>query len=283
MLGYTAAVLAGGLTAGGLTVGQGLRGLVGVAALWFVVPLVAGAARPFRRVRAAGQVYAWDRLADAVIASLLCAWAVQGLVGSLDDLVGRSQPLTQHADAFALLTLGLVAGRFGLEELAARAYPRRLDTVHHQETPTEPSLLVQLRGVLVRSGFLAFFAWAFLGSCWQLWVGVAIFALPYALALVHARIPDAKPLALTIPRGVVETLVLVVVGTALAYWIDGTSEQDTVDALRNGFVILAVPASAIGVLGVIGGEPPAQPWTWPRQLAGAAVVVATVLVVLLWL
>jgi hypothetical protein len=247
------------------------------------VPLVAGAARPFRRVRVPGQVYPWDRAADAVIAALLCAWSVQGLVGSLDDLVGRPQPLTSHADAMALLTLGLVAGRFGLEELVARGYPRRLSTVHLPTPPTEPPLWVQLRGVLVRSGMLAFFAWAFLGSCWQLWAGVAVFTLPYALALVHARIPDARPVALTVPRGVVETLVLVVVGTALAYAIDAGAGSDPVEALRNGFVVLAVPASAIGVLGVLGGEPPAQRWTWPRQLAGAAVVAVTLVVVLVWL
>jgi hypothetical protein len=284
VLGFTAAVLlAGGLTVDGLTTGQGLRGLVGVAALWFVVPLVAGAARPFRRIRAAGHVYPWDRLGDAVIAALLSAWAVQGLVGSLDDLVGRPQPLTPHADAVALTTLALVAARFGLEEVAARGYPQRLGVVHRGLPPTEPSFLVQLRGVLVRSGFLAFFAWAFLGSCWQLWAGVAVFTLPYALALVHQRIPDARPVALTVPRGVVETLVLVLVGTALAYWIDAGAGDDPTRALRTGFVVLAVPAAVIGVLGVLGGEPPAQRWTWPRQLAGAAVVALSVAVVLVWL
>ena len=126
-------------------------------------------------------------------------------------------------------------------------------------------------------------AWAFLGSCWQLWVGVAVFALPYLLSLVHELVPDLRPLQVTLPRGVVETLVLVVVGGVLAYWIDGSAGGNTTQALRNGFVILAVPASAIGVLEVLGGEPPPQRWTWARQLAGAAVVVATVLVVLVWL
>lgn len=284
VVGFTVvAVASGAVTAGDLTLGQGLRGLVGVAALWFVVPLIAGAARPFRRRRTAGQVYAWDRAADATIAALLCGWPVQGLVASLDGLVGRGQPLTEHANDLALLTVALVAGRFGLEELAARAYPRRLATVHHDAEPTDPSLLVQLRGVVVRAGFLAFFAWAFLGSCWQLWAGVAVFALPYALALVHEHVPDARPIALTVPRGVVETLVLVVAGTALAYWIDGSASESSMTALRNGFVILAVPASVLGVLGVVGGEPPAQTWTWPRQLAGAAVVAVTLLVVLVWL
>jgi hypothetical protein len=284
VIGFTAAVLlTGHLATGDLTVGEGLRGLVGVAALWFLVPLIAGAARPFRRIRAAGHVYAWDRAADTLIAALLSGWAVQGLVGSLDDLVGHTQPLTEHADAMGLLTVGLVGARFGLEELAARGYPQRLSVVHAAHVPVEPTFLVQLRGVVVRSAFLAFFAWAFIGSCWQLWVGVAVFALPYVLALVHQRIPDARPLAITVPRGVVETLVLVVVGTALAYWINADAGSDPTSALRNGFVILAVPASAIGVLGVLGGEPPAQKWTWPRQLLGAAVVAVTLVVVLVWL
>ena len=188
----------------------------------------------------------------------------------------------------ALVTLALVVGRFGLEELAAGAYPRRLSVVQARTAPPEPSFLVQLRGVVVRSAFLAFFAWAFIGSCWQLWVGVAIFSLPYVLALVHQQIPDARPLAFTVPRGVVETLVLVVVGGALAFWVnagvgDDAGRSEALQGLRNGFVVLAVPASAIGVLGVLGGEPPEQRWTWPRQLLGAAVVAVTLLVVLVWL
>lgn len=278
-----AVLVSGGLSAGDLTLAQGLRGLLGLAALWALVPLIAGAARPFRRLTADGQVYGWDRIADTVIAALITGWAVQGIVGSLGDLVGRPQSITQHADALALTTIGLVMVRFAIEEVIAHGYPARLQAVHDHAEPAAPTTVTQVRGIVLRTTLMVLFAWAFIGHSWHLWVGVGLFLLPQVVDLLADRIPDVAPLRFVVPRGVVEVMVMVVIGSAIAYTIDAWEGRRELDALRIGFVALAVPGAVMSVLAAVGGEPPAQRWTWSRQLAGAAVVAFTVILVLVLL
>ncbi len=278
---FTVVTLArGGLTAEGLDLDEGIRGLMGLAALWFVAPLVAAAARPLRRVAEPEHVYSWDRFGDTVIAALISGWAVQGIVGGLGDLTGRELAITSHADGLALLTIAAVVGRFLLEEAAAGLYPRRLRAVQEVDELPAPTTFQQVRGLLFRAGLLAFFAGAFLGSCWQLWVGVAIFSIPQVMQLLEGRIPDIKALASAVPRGVVQILVLVGVGAAIAYFVDAHGSKDELTAIRQGFVLLTIPAAALEILSVFGGETPKVKWTWPKQLAGAAVVAVTAALVL---
>lgn len=273
---FTVIMLArGGLTAEGLSLAEGVRGLMGLAALWFVAPLVAAAARPLRRVAEPEHIYPWDRLGDTIIAALISGWAVQGIVGALGDLTGRDLAITSHADGFALLTIGAVIGRFLLEEATALLYPRRLQAVQKVDELPAPTYLQQVRALIFRAALLAFFAGAFLGSCWQLWLGVAIFSIPQMLQLLGDRIPDIKPLASAVPRGVVQILVLVTLGTAIAYLVDSRGSDDQLTAIRQGFVLLAIPGAALEMLSVVGGETPKIRWTWPKQLAGAAVVAVT--------
>lgn len=273
---FTAITLArGGLTAEGLSLAEGVRGLMGLAALWFVAPLVAAAARPLRRVAEPEHVYPWDRFGDTVIAALISGWAVQGIVGSLGDLTGRDLAVTSHADALALLTIGAVVGRFLLEEAAGVLYPRRLRAVQEADELPPPTRLQQIRALVFRAALLAFFAGAFLGSCWQLWLGVAIFSIPQVLQLLEDRLPDVRSLASAVPRGVVQILVLVAVGAAIAYAVDSRGSDDELSAIRQGFVFLAIPGAALEIFSVVGGETPKPRWTWPRQLAGAAVVAVT--------
>lgn len=265
----------GGLTAEGLSFAEGLRGLMGLAALWFVAPLVAAAARPLRRTAEPDHVYSWDRFGDTVIAALISGWAVQGIVGALGDLTGRELAITSHADGLALLTIGAVVGRFLLEESVATLYPRRLHAVQESDVLPEPTKLQQVRGLVFRAALMAFFAGAFLGNCWQLWVGVAIFSIPQVLQLLGTRIPDIHKLASAVPRGVVQILVLVAVGTAIAYLVDSRGSDDQLTAIRQGFVLLAIPGATLELLSVFGGETPKVRWTWPKQLAGAGVVAVT--------
>jgi hypothetical protein len=265
----------GGLTAEGLDLDEGVRGLMGLAALWFVAPLVAAAARPLRRVAEPEHVYSWDRFGDTVIAALVSGWAVQGIVGALGDLTGRELAITSHADGLALLTIAAVVGRFLLEETVATLYPRRLHAVQDSDVLPDPTKLQQVRGLVFRAALLAFFAGAFLGNCWQLWAGVAIFSVPQVMQLLGTRIPDVRKLASAVPRGVVQILVLVAVGTAIAYLVDSRGSDDQLTAIRQGFVLLAIPGAALEILSVFGGETPKIRWTWPKQLGGAGVVAVT--------
>jgi hypothetical protein len=282
---FATVVLArGGLAAQGLEPADGLRGLLVLAALWFVIPLVGSAARPFRRSATPGHDYRWDRLGDVAIAALLGGWAVHTLVGALGDLTGgRDTTIGAHAGLLALVAMSAVAARFVLEELVARGYPRRLESVALAGEVPDVSWGHDVRGILVRVGLMALLAAGFLGLCWQLWAGLALFALPQVIALVAHRLPRSPALEAIVPRGIVEVLVLLVAGLALAAWVDNRVGGDVLDAARLGFVVLALPAALLGLLAEIGGDADEDRWTWPRQLAGAAVLVASAALVVVTL
>ncbi|MDX6718948.1 MAG: hypothetical protein QOJ63_1202, partial [Solirubrobacteraceae bacterium] len=63
----------GVLVLGGVDSLAHLRLMLGLSALWFVVPVLAGAARPLRRPPTRSLEQSWDRAADFVIASLIGA------------------------------------------------------------------------------------------------------------------------------------------------------------------------------------------------------------------
>ncbi|MEO6605534.1 MAG: hypothetical protein ABIN55_07965, partial [Aeromicrobium sp.] len=73
---------------------------------------------------------------------------------------------------------------------------------------------------------------------------------------------------------------LVAVGTAIAYLVDSRGSDDELTAIRLGFVLLSIPGAALEILSVFGGDAPKARWTWPKQLAGAAVVAVTAALVL---
>lgn len=80
---------------------------------------------------------------------------------------------------------------------------------------------------------------------------------------------------MSVPRGVVQTLVLVLLDTAIAYLVDSRGSDDQLSAIRLGFVLLAIPGAVLEILSVFGGDAPKPRWTWPKQLAVAAVVAVT--------
>ncbi len=139
----------GVLLLGGVDSNADVRTLVGLSALWFAVPILAGAARPLRRLPAAGLGPTFDRGADFVIASLIGAWVVYEIVGALPGLAGLDLPIADHATAAAIAVLVALVARMGIEELAAHLYPKRLAVAEADELP-EPGRLQQLGAVALR-------------------------------------------------------------------------------------------------------------------------------------
>jgi hypothetical protein len=160
-------------------------------------------------------------------------------------------------------------------------YPTRLRAVQHTDPLREPTRLHQLRGIVVRGLLVALFASAAIGSCWQLWAGVALYVVPQLLTLVEDHLPNLTELHRRLPRGIVEFFLLLVVGLILARLISDAYDDDRTKALRDGFLLLATPSFVLTMLGILGRTSPAPPWSWPRQLAGAVIVGATVLVAFL--
>lgn len=259
---------------GDLGFAPGLRSFMGIAALWFAIPLLASVARPLRRTPEPTARYSWDRLADSVVAALIAGWAVQGAVGGLPGLSGRDLPITEHADLLALFTIAAILARVLVEEIAARFFPERLKVVEPGMLP-EPAARRQWIAAALRTAVFVFIAYAFVGPCWQLWVGTALFALPQLMGVRADALSKSALLGRILPRGLFATLFMIIVGSLFAKLVVSIVTEPA-DMLRNGFVLLALPGFVMSLLGLFGDDPPDYQWSWPRELLGAGVVALSV-------
>ena len=266
----------GVLVLGGVDSNAHLRVMLGLSALWVVVPLVAGAARPLRREPTRSLEESWERAADFVIASLIGAWAVQSLVLALPGLAGLHLPINEHANSAALCVLAALVCRLGLETIAAHAYPGRLDVAEPTELP-EPGSLQRILASAVRTTIFVFFAYVIVGSSWQLWVGSALFLIPQVVGAFEERLPNSPRLFRALPKGLVEVVLMLFVVTAFAALLFATMDEDSGDFLANSFVLLSLPGFMLSLLGLFGRDGDERPMDWGKRIAGVGVLLAGIL------
>jgi hypothetical protein len=263
---------------GGIDSTPALRTLLGLGALWFVVPLLAGAARPLRRPPAADGRARFDRGADFVIASLISAWAVQKIVSGLPGLAGYHLPIAKHADAAAVLVLVAVCARLAAETLAIHLYPRRVAALqtNRLRSPATPQ---RLGAIAVRTAIFVLVATVVVGRSWQLWVGTALFAAPQILSIYEARLPNSPRLFRVLPRGLLKLVLMLFVGTAIGVLVTD-SLHGSKSIIENAFVLLALPGLAVTLLGMFARDGQAPPIGWSARGGGVVVLGAGLALVL---
>lgn len=270
--------IGGVLALGGIDSNAHLRLMLGLGALWFVVPVLAGAVRPLRRAPTRGLEESWDRAADFVIGSLIGAWAVQKIVLALPGLAGVELALTAYADTAAYIVLVALVVRFGLETIAAHLYPRRLGVAEPGDLP-EPRAPLLLGATALRTVIFVFFAYIVVGSSWQLWVGAALFVIPQVLAVFEERFPNSRGLYRALPKGLVELVLMLFVGTAVGALLISTMNEGAETFIANSFVLLSLPGCALSLVQLFGrdGDEPVNGWR--RRIAGTAILLLGVLLV----
>lgn len=247
-----------------------IRSFLGLAALWFAIPLIAAATRPFRRSLGEGRPYGWDRIADTVIGALIAGWAVQKTIGGLPGLSGLDLPIADHADKIALAAIAACVARVLVEELAARRYPQRLTAVEKGKLPfAGPGQ--RLWATALRTGLFVFLSIAFIGNCWQLWVGAALFCVPQILAIYERKFPNSDRLHGLLPSGLFKVLLMMVVGTLFAKLVFSMLD-DPDSIMRNAFILLTIPGLVLSLLGLFGHDGPDPKWTWPKQILGVGIL-----------
>ncbi len=263
---------------GGLSSADAARTLLGLSTLWFAAPLIAGTARPLRRPPTMTPREHWDRTTDIVIASLVGAWAVQKVLQGLPGLSGLDLPIAEQANAAAVVVLGALIVRMVLETVAAHGYPLRLSQVQ-PATLSEPSRAQRAAAYLLILGIFLFAAVAYLGPCWQLYVGGALFILPKFLQLLEDRLPNSPRIYAAVPRGLVQVVLVLFVGAVLgALALDNTDSGR--EAIRDSFVLLSLPGFALAVLELFGREGTERELRWHHQIAGIPILVFGVLLAL---
>lgn len=261
---------------GGVSTTNDVRTLVGLASLWFVAPIIAGVARPLRRDPTSSLSEHVERFSDVVIASLVGAWAVQQIVEGLSGLSGLALPITGRADTAALVVLAALMLRMVVETIAAHQYPLRLFDVQPEALPVSGTG----QHVVASTAMLALFifvAAAYVGNCWELYVGAAFFAMPIFLAIVADRFPNFPRLYAVIPRGILKTIVILVLGTVLGAFVASQLHAHNLNShhvVRESFLLLSLPGLAVSLLelfGRAGPEPPKVPWL-AEKILGAALL-----------
>jgi hypothetical protein len=273
---FVLAALLGGLghAAGGPDTVHSLLVLLVIGFLWTTIPLIGSAIRPFRRLGDGSVRHTWDRLADGVIAALLCGWVAQKLVKAMDLFAGQKTGLPAHANTVAIVVIAAVALRVALEHFAMASYPQRLQQVEGEDPP-RPFLASIVAGAFIRTAIFGFIGYAFIGFCWQLWLGVGLFLIPQLIDHLRERFRNIGLVQRLLPRGIVEIFILVVACTLAARYAMGHS-ADELSGVRLAFLLIAVPPALLGILRALSEDTDETRTTpWSREFLGAIIVVAT--------
>jgi len=263
----------GGAT-GGPDIVHSVLVILAIGFLWMAIPLIGSAIRPFRRLGDGSLRHRWDVTADGVIAALLCGWVAQKLTQAMDLFAGQKTGLPEHANLVAIVVMAAVALRVTMEHFAMSAYPQRLQQVEGEDPPS-PLLLSTILGAFIRTAIFGFIGYAFIGSCWQLWLGVGLFLIPQLIDHIREAFPNVGFVRRLLPRGVLEVFILVVACTLAArFAMSEGSDQFT--GLRLAFLLIAVPPAVLGILRALAEDADeSSTTTWPREFLGAVIVAVT--------
>jgi hypothetical protein len=267
----------GVVVSGGIESSDDVRSMLGITTLWFAVPLIASAIRPFRRPPNTTWDDRWKGISEIAVGSMLAAWTVQSVVKSLPGLSGLDQPISGRADQLALIALGALVGRYVLERLAVAGYPERL-TAATFEPQDKPGSVQQTVSLVVKTAMFAFVILPYVGNGWPLWVVAAMSFVPSFAGIWKKSFPNSGALYRVLPRGIPNTLMMMSIGTVLGSVVSERFE-DPATLLMASFVILAIPGFVLGAAGLFGRDGTEPQSSWQLRLAGlwvAAVAVAKI-------
>ncbi len=253
---------------GGIIAPSSIRILLGIAALWVLVPVLALATRSLRREDSdeLGFGPVFDRVGDVVIVAATAGLLGYATVSSWSTLSGLDLPIVSDAALFGVAAAAVMIAR----ALVSRAFANanRL-TTSRDDAPNDIQRIVSM---LVRTALFGFIAVAFVGNCWQLWVGVALFLVPLLLAVFPEWLPKSSRLRPYIPTGYLRLALLLIIGSAIAYAVlhNVTNPQNALAWLLVG---LAIPYAILGVITQLVQPGPGWQMNWIQRGVGIAVFV----------
>jgi hypothetical protein len=115
-----------------------------------------------------------------------------------------------------------------------------------------------------------------LGHTWELYVGALVFWFCSFMSNLEKYMPDAPWLKRLVPKGYVKSVVMLVVGSALAVVVTA-SVHNRAEELSVGFVIFMLPGLLLGLADASARNGPKFKVDWATRAGGAIVLVAGVL------
>jgi hypothetical protein len=218
--------------------------LAGIILLSYSPGILAGVFRPLRR-EVEDSHSRWERLADYLLASILTGWVVKQIALGLNGLSGLSLPIAEHADQLGLIAAGLVIGRFFAEDIVFKTYPSRINDLEPEYR--ERNILQRVIGLSMQVLAFTLVAAPFIGWRPELWIGLAIFALPLLLTLVASKFPKSRFIHRWLPSGLTEILLMSAVGFGLA-WVLKSYTLTPSRYVLIAFVLLSIPGFLVDIL-----------------------------------
>jgi hypothetical protein len=231
---------------------EDIRLLLGVMIVGYGPALLANAFRAFRKEPENSDVYWWDRLIDLAVLPFIGGWITATMISTLPALAGTTLAVANHVDTFAIAIAVAIMARVILEELVARWFPKRLDTLHPTDVDETDSPQKWI-SVAFRLAVFIFVTAALMGNVWQVWVGSALFILPTIIGFYADKFKNFPWLWRLLPTGVPGLAVALLVASAttsvVGMWF-GTSP----DLALWSFALLPIPMLFLALLGLFGRE-----------------------------
>jgi fibronectin type 3 domain-containing protein len=280
LAGFMAASIFGVLVVvgGGIQSTDSVRGLLGIWVFSFAVPMLASAARPFRRQDAHGIVGAWDRTADFVMIVLFGAWGAGSMFSALPGLTGFRPSYADDVSRIQVIVLVALIIRYVLENVTTSLTPARLRELSTTSLPS-PSNMQVIVSSLTRTTSYVFVAIVFIGNNWALWTGAVLYLLPKLVAMVDDKFPNIDALHRYMPRGILKLTFMMFVAR---WWgqLLADNIEDAEKMITFGFVFLGMPGFITTVMGWF-GRSSSRDWeqNWFTRISGLVLLIVGFLIV----
>jgi hypothetical protein len=234
--------------------------------------------RKIRRPAVESARDAYERVIDVFMIGFVSSLTTLSVVGGISSFAGATVPLAESASSLVFVITGLAIARIAFEELAARVFPQRLDSINPTEV-SGPGKIQPWLSLIFKYAVLVVMIGDMVGWGWWLWTGALILFIPGIMGMTLTDLPKSKLLTQLIPGG----LAALLLATLLSTWSSGLvgtffAESDMYGPLS--FLLVPLPVIIVAIIGMFadGGEK----WyvkrnlTWVWVIGGIGVFGATV-------
>ena len=222
--------------------------------------ILATSIRTIRKPAARKRIDWWDRIVDLTVGTFIAGWMTLILVAVLTQYASIGLEFETVGNEVAISIALAFLGRVVLEEIVARNFSGRLNRLNPTAVPDQESGM-KWTAIVIKALVTVFLSVAFLGNCWQLWVGVLLFSVPSIINEFQDRFPSKPKINRYIPQQtptltIVEICIVGILGILLATIGAGPS------MIRTGFMLFAIPPIGLAITNAIGRETASGHGTW---------------------
>ena len=222
--------------------------------------ILATSIRTIRKPAARKRIDWWDRIVDLTVGTFIAGWVTLILIAVLTQYASIGLKFETVNNKVAISIALAFVGRVVLEEIVARNFTGRLNRLNPTTVPDQESGM-KWTAIVIRALVTVFLSVAFIGNCWQLWVGVSLFSLPSIINEFQDRFPSKPKINRYIPQQtptltIVEICIIGILGILLATIGAGPS------MIRTGFMLFAIPPIMLAITNAIGRETASGHGTW---------------------